>query len=145
MTWADEIVLLDGHSTDGTREIAKSFGAKILEKDFESFPAERQYVLQHTSHDWVLSLDADMIVPPGSRRGNCGGVLPAGIALAPNDPGGYKNLAWLFAERKTHLDEALQLAKQANELAPNRGELLDTLGWVYFQKKVYTYVGDHGG
>ena len=67
------------------------------------------------------------------------------IALAPNDPGGYNNLAWLFAERKTHLDEALQLAKQANELAPNRGELLDTLGWVYFQKKVYTYVGDHGG
>ena len=64
VSWADEIVLLDGHSSDGTRDIAKSFGAKILEKDYESFPAERQYVLQHTSHDWVLSLDADMIVPP---------------------------------------------------------------------------------
>lgn len=63
VTWADEIVLLDGHSTDRTREIAKSYGAKVLEKDFESFPAERQYVLEHTSHDWTLSLDADMIVP----------------------------------------------------------------------------------
>lgn len=64
VTWADEIVVLDGHSTDRTREIALSFGAKVLEKDFESFPIERQYVLQHTSYDWTLSLDADMIVPP---------------------------------------------------------------------------------
>lgn len=61
--WADEIVLLDGHSTDWTREIATSFGAKVFEKDFESFPAERAYALQHTSHDWILSMDADMIVP----------------------------------------------------------------------------------
>ena len=63
VSWADEIVLLDGHSTDNTREIATAFGAKVLEKDFESFPAERAYVLRHTAHDWVLSLDADMIVP----------------------------------------------------------------------------------
>jgi glycosyltransferase involved in cell wall biosynthesis len=64
VAWADEIVLLDGHSTDRTREIGRSFGAKVLEKDFKSFPAERAYVLQHTSHPWVLALDADMIVPP---------------------------------------------------------------------------------
>jgi glycosyltransferase involved in cell wall biosynthesis len=64
VAWADEIVVLDGHSTDRTREIARSFGAKVIEKDFESFPAERAYVLQHTSYDWVLALDADMIVPP---------------------------------------------------------------------------------
>jgi len=68
VTWADEIVLLDGHSTDNTREIATAFGAKILEKEFESFPAERQYVIQHTSHDWILSLDADMIVPEALAR-----------------------------------------------------------------------------
>lgn len=68
VTWADEIVVLDGHSTDCTREIARRFGAKVIEKDFESFPAERQYVLEHTAHNWVLSLDADMIVPPPLAR-----------------------------------------------------------------------------
>lgn len=68
VSWADEIVLLDGHSTDGTREIAARFGAAILQKDFVSFPADRQYLLDHTSHDWVLSLDADMIVPPPLAR-----------------------------------------------------------------------------
>lgn len=64
VSWADEIVLLDGHSTDETQTIARKFGAKVIEKKFESFPAERVYVLQHTSYDWVLSVDADMIVPP---------------------------------------------------------------------------------
>lgn len=63
VTWADEIIVLDGHSADRTKEIAEKFGAKVIEKDFESFPAERQYVLTHTSNDWILSLDADMIVP----------------------------------------------------------------------------------
>ena len=62
--WADEIVLLDGHSSDRTREIAETLAVKVVEKDFESFPVERQYVLTHTSNNWVLSLDADMIVPP---------------------------------------------------------------------------------
>jgi len=66
--WADEIVLLDGHSSDRTCDIALGFGAKVLEKDFESFPAERKYVLQHTSHNWILSLDADMIVPPALAK-----------------------------------------------------------------------------
>ena len=61
--WADEIIILDGHSTDRTREIARDFGAKLLEKDFEGFPAERQYVMEHATHDWILSLDTDMIVP----------------------------------------------------------------------------------
>ncbi len=61
--WADEIVVLDGHSSDRTREIAAQFGAKVLEKDFDSFPAQRQYVMEQCGNDWILSLDTDMIVP----------------------------------------------------------------------------------
>lgn len=62
--WADEIVVIDGHSTDRTREIARAYHAKVYEKDFESFPAERAYALEQTTHDWILSVDTDMIVPP---------------------------------------------------------------------------------
>ena len=66
--WADEIVFLDGHSSDRTREIAESYDAIIIEKDFESFPIERDYVLKRTSNNWVLSLDVDMIVPPALAK-----------------------------------------------------------------------------
>ena len=64
IAWADEIVVVDGHSTDRTCEIARAYGAKVYTKTFEGFPAERQFAIDHSTHDWVLSLDTDMIVPP---------------------------------------------------------------------------------
>lgn len=63
ITWVDEIVLVDGHSSDRTCQIAEHYGARVLVHDFESFPAERAFALEQTSHNWVLSLDTDMIVP----------------------------------------------------------------------------------
>jgi len=46
------------------------------------------------------------------------------------------NLAWLFAEEGTNLDEALKLAKIAVEVSPERAEMHDTLGWVYYRKEL---------
>jgi len=63
LKWADEIVVLDGFSTDKTVEICKRYTDKIYQKKFESFPHERQFVLEKTSHKWVLSVDADMVFP----------------------------------------------------------------------------------
>ena len=56
------------------------------------------------------------------------------IELNPGDPRPYNNLAWLYADREQNLDEALGLARKAVALMPNRGEILDTLGWVYARK-----------
>lgn len=64
LKWADEIVVLDGHSTDKTLQICRKYTDKIYQKEFESFPVERDYVLKKTSHDWILSVDADMYFPP---------------------------------------------------------------------------------
>jgi len=63
ITWVDEIVLVDGHSTDRTCEIAEQYGARVVPHDFVSFPAERAFALEQTTNNWVLSLDTDMIVP----------------------------------------------------------------------------------
>jgi glycosyltransferase involved in cell wall biosynthesis len=64
LKWADEIVVLDGYSTDHTVEICKVYTDKIYQKVFESFPKERDYILKKTSFEWVLSVDADMYFPP---------------------------------------------------------------------------------
>jgi glycosyltransferase involved in cell wall biosynthesis len=63
LKWVDEIVVLDGYSTDKTVSICRKYTDKIYQKEFESFPKERDFVLQKTNHRWVLSVDADMFFP----------------------------------------------------------------------------------
>jgi tetratricopeptide (TPR) repeat protein len=46
------------------------------------------------------------------------------------------NLAWILTEEGKDLDEALRLALRAATLAPNRAEIQDTLGWVYYRKEL---------
>lgn len=56
------------------------------------------------------------------------------IALAPDSPVGYNELAYNYAESKTNLDKGLEYALKAAKLAPKDASILDTLGWVYFKK-----------
>ena len=59
ITWADEIVVLDSHSTDGTLAICREFTEKVYQCDFQGFGKLRNRALDCVAHDWVLSLDAD--------------------------------------------------------------------------------------
>jgi len=57
---ADEIVIVDGTSSDKTVEIAKKFNAKILIKDNPPmFHINKQKAIDLSSGDWILQLDAD--------------------------------------------------------------------------------------
>lgn len=61
---ADEIIVVDGSSTDRTVEIAKSFGAKVrvVENQY-IFHINKQKAVGLATKDWILQLDADEIVP----------------------------------------------------------------------------------
>lgn len=63
--WADEIVVVDMHSSDRTREIASRYGARIILTDRANYcePA-RNLAVKSASNPWVLVLDADEVVPP---------------------------------------------------------------------------------
>jgi tetratricopeptide (TPR) repeat protein len=47
------------------------------------------------------------------------------------------NLAWLYAENGGNLDAALELAQTAKAALPESAEVSDTIGWIFFKKKLY--------
>lgn len=62
---AGEIVIVDGSSTDKTRVIGKSFGAKIfIVPNRLMFHRNKQLALEKASGEWILQLDADERVMP---------------------------------------------------------------------------------
>ncbi len=65
--FCDEIVLVDGGSTDRTVEIAEAAGAKVIENPWQGYAAQRNVALDHATGEWVLELDADERVSPQLR------------------------------------------------------------------------------
>lgn len=62
---ADEIMIVDGSSSDKTREIAESFGAKVIKTTNPPiFHINKQKALKLASDEWILQLDADERVTP---------------------------------------------------------------------------------
>ena len=67
--WVDEIIILDSGSTDNTKEIALSYGAKFYEnRDWQGFGKQRQLAQQYVTSDYVLWLDADERVTPKLKQ-----------------------------------------------------------------------------
>ncbi len=57
--WADEVVVVDSFSTDGTDAIARELGARVEQVAFRSFGQIRNAAIAACRHDWIFSLDAD--------------------------------------------------------------------------------------
>jgi glycosyltransferase involved in cell wall biosynthesis len=57
--WANEIVVVDSGSTDGTIEIAWRFGVKLIQEEWHGFAKQKNLAIKHCTNEWVLSLDAD--------------------------------------------------------------------------------------
>jgi glycosyltransferase involved in cell wall biosynthesis len=67
LSFCDEVIVVDSHSSDGTRELAARLGARVIERDWPGYRSQKQYATDVAQHEWVLSVDADEWVTPALR------------------------------------------------------------------------------
>ena len=69
--WADEIFVVDSHSTDGSIAIAQECGAQVVQFHFNgTWPKKKNWALEHLPfrNEWVFILDADEVLPPEAEE-----------------------------------------------------------------------------
>jgi glycosyltransferase involved in cell wall biosynthesis len=92
ITWADEIVVVDAESTDKTVSLAREFTDKVYVRSWPGFAVQKNFALEHTTGDWILSLDADERVTSELRE------RIAAIVKADGPADGYsiprRNIFW---------------------------------------------------
>jgi len=64
LKWADEVLVIDGGSTDKTPEICKSKGVTFITRPWSGFRDQRNECLKLASNDWILVVDSDEEVSP---------------------------------------------------------------------------------
>lgn len=64
LAFCDEVVVVDSHSKDRTRELAAALGARVIEHDWEGHIGQKNFAVDQASNDWVLCLDADERATP---------------------------------------------------------------------------------
>ena len=62
LLWADEIIVVDSFSSDGTVEIVQSFDrVKLLQHEYETPTKQKNWVIPQAKHQWIFLIDADEI------------------------------------------------------------------------------------
>jgi len=99
LAFADEIVVVDSGSRDGTPEIARRYGARVIEQPWLGFGPQKAFAVAQARNDWVLCLDADERLSPA---------LAASIAEALGGAGEPAHQAWRMARCNRFLGRYLR-------------------------------------
>jgi glycosyltransferase involved in cell wall biosynthesis len=63
--WADEILVVDSFSTDGTIDICREYGARIIQHEYVNSAIQKNWAIPQAKYEWILLLDSDEELEPG--------------------------------------------------------------------------------
>lgn len=118
--FADEILLVDSFSKDGTVEIAGKYPVKILQREYFGSAAQKNWALDRVAHDWVLIIDADERVPEALAR-----EILTTLATQPAANGYYIRRENVFVDKVIRhsgwsTDKVVRLFRRDKGRYPNR-------------------------
>lgn len=59
LSFADDIVVVDGGSRDDTGDVARQLGARVIVNPWPGFAEQRRFALEHVKHEWAFFCDSD--------------------------------------------------------------------------------------
>lgn len=71
LRFCDEIIVVDSGSTDRTAEIARTFGAIVVNEPWRGYGAQKNFAHSLAKSEWVLNVDADEVITPELREEIC--------------------------------------------------------------------------
>jgi glycosyltransferase involved in cell wall biosynthesis len=80
--FADELIVVDAQSTDGTQDVARRYTDRVVVREWAGFVDQKNYAVSLAANDWVLSIDADERVTPELQR-----AVQSVLAKEPNARG----------------------------------------------------------
>jgi glycosyltransferase involved in cell wall biosynthesis len=68
VSWADEVLVVDSFSTDGTVEVARRRATRFLQHEYVNSAAQKNWALPRTRYPWAMVVDSDERVTPELAR-----------------------------------------------------------------------------
>lgn len=65
--WADELLVVDSFSTDGTLDVARRYADRVLRHEYVNSALQKNWAIPQATHEWVMIVDTDERVTPALR------------------------------------------------------------------------------
>ena len=66
--WADELLVVDSFSTDGTLEIARALADRVVQHEYVNSAAQKNWIIPQAAHPWAMILDSDEYISDALRQ-----------------------------------------------------------------------------